>query len=513
MIEHQMLAALARLGVARIHSVRAGHACNSSSTHSIVLLPPGQEHSADQGLEPGEEYFGDHPFLAAGGEAKLRYYSAVLAGLNEPEARRVADHVLERAGLDRAADCSGLYDDILPRPRERWTGRLDQEFLRELAVFLDQPGVAIVGSGDGHDPHHDPAQIALYGVLRPRREVITRKDVDPVTGESWWVMYDSADGTRVRFSLDLDAIRAGSVPDGYRHTFGGYVPSRSPFPELVDVKLTDRCPYEADCGFCYMASTVAGQEGRPHDIAKILDVLAGMGVFEVAFGGGEPTAMPRFGQILAATRSRGITPNFTTKNYGWLRRPDKVEQWLGQAGAVAFSVNSIAEAQRFVSCLQDYQRNVKDEVTARGQRLGEITVQTIPEVAGPQTLRHILSQAKGRFRVTLLGYKATGRGRDHPSSRGRRPGWWIDTVQAAGLTCVGIDTVLAAQSREQLTAAEIPSWMFQTEEGRFSAYVDAVTARMGPSSFCPPEQMSALDLSRPTAELIDRFAGVYRAFA
>ncbi len=52
-----------------------------------------------------------------------------------------------------------------------------------------------------------------------------------------------------------------------------------------------------------------------------------------------------------------------------------------------------------------------------------------------------------------------------------------------------IDTVLADQYKSQIIEAGIPSYMFDTKDGKFSCYIDAVAKKIGPSSYCSPDQM------------------------
>ncbi|HKI32942.1 MAG TPA: radical SAM protein [Gemmataceae bacterium] len=82
-------------------------------------------------------------------------------------------------------------------------------------------------------------------------------------------------------------------------------------PLVAHWAVTYRC--NLHCPFCY-------SESGPHrslgtDAAarrRLVQRLADWGVLEVALGGGEPTVLPDFAELLAAVRSAGLVPNVTT---------------------------------------------------------------------------------------------------------------------------------------------------------------------------------------------------------
>jgi radical SAM protein with 4Fe4S-binding SPASM domain len=78
--------------------------------------------------------------------------------------------------------------------------------------------------------------------------------------------------------------------------------------------LTNKCPLE--CKHCYKSST--GKEQKEltlSQIKEILDILAKMNVFSVAFGGGEPFAREEIFEIAKYANEKGIIPNITTNGY------------------------------------------------------------------------------------------------------------------------------------------------------------------------------------------------------
>ncbi|MHA1447294.1 MAG: radical SAM/SPASM domain-containing protein [Candidatus Heimdallarchaeaceae archaeon] len=78
--------------------------------------------------------------------------------------------------------------------------------------------------------------------------------------------------------------------------------------------LTNRCPLE--CRYCYKSSMKDEQDLLSlTEIKKIINTLADMKVFSVAFGGGEPFAREDIFEIAKYTRLKGITPNVTTNGF------------------------------------------------------------------------------------------------------------------------------------------------------------------------------------------------------
>lgn len=80
-------------------------------------------------------------------------------------------------------------------------------------------------------------------------------------------------------------------------------------PELLDISLTDYCGYE--CSFCYKYTKNTTHLSLDN-IISLLDQARDIGVFQVAYGGGNPNSHPDFLSILRETRARNIVPNYTT---------------------------------------------------------------------------------------------------------------------------------------------------------------------------------------------------------
>lgn len=267
---------------------------------------------------------------------------------------------------------------------------------------------------------------------------------------------------------------------------GNIIIDHSSIPELVDIKLTDYCPY--NCAFCYQDSTVRGKHAEHEEISYLIRELRNMEVIEVALGGGDPTLHPDFADILLEFHNYNIIANFTTKNLAWLRNPKEWVPIIKHSGGFAFSANKREEIEELSALIKLIPiRDIR--------RQYQITIQHV--VGVDYSIKSILETAQNcNFTVTLLGYKTTGRGSDFKPKL--KPDEAFEEVKKY-LTKnrwlrLGIDTVLVQQWKKQLSKY-VPDSLYTLEEGKFSMYIDAVAGTAGPSSFCDPKLMQPYNFS------------------
>jgi MoaA/NifB/PqqE/SkfB family radical SAM enzyme len=106
-------------------------------------------------------------------------------------------------------------------------------------------------------------------------------------------------------------------------------------PRTLQVSLTNAC--DKACAFCYRP--LDARSGFTFDSALQLAHFADeWGVLELAFGGGEPTLFPRFGELLRTIwRDTGLACNFTTNGLR-LRQSNLLAELDGAYGQVQLSV-------------------------------------------------------------------------------------------------------------------------------------------------------------------------------
>ncbi len=509
-----------------IHNIRRGFATNSSSTHSIIVLPASGDAITDTDLgDDGAFSFGWQHFTAVSREAKVAYLFKILAnklGRDGAALTWLSDMAQYTDGqfwatafapvlgasvqqfLDTYASSSLDHESMisLPGDYDRFRVAVHPGFFRALTEFMLNPRVAILGSNNNDDSVHPledmPGatnvhfQAFLY--VDGEYDVVCREDEAPARGDAatvpvgtpqrWFTFFnrETGDKTRIGFPVLSDVATLGPVTR----------PEKASAPELVDVKITDFCPF--GCAYCYQGSTVQGQHAYAGNLDTLAGALARMKVFEVALGGGEPTMHPNFADILRAFRMSGIIPNFTSRSTAWLRSPafPVIQEMMG---AVAFSVNTAEDVRRF--------QTAADLV---GLEARKVHFQYVVGTSSDEDFTQLLEAAEG-YQVTLLGYKTAGRGAWYLAQVGgdvRRQNWPL-ICKRAGTTSVGIDTALALMWQHEIEVMGIPEETYHLYEGKFSMYIDAVTNRMAPSSYCDEAEYRSLPIAPRKAKGYDAY--------
>lgn len=447
-----------------IHHIRRGFATNSSSSHSILILKPGQERPADYLHYDGE--FGWEFFTASSEETRRRYVAAFLRSELRDDPALLRRILIQRLGFEPEAierqldpdNYNGWYvnHQSVPTLLGAWEGEgVDEQFLEDLIHFYLRDDVVVLGGNDNTQEEHP-----LGGVHPPfptdeaRCHLVGRRD-----SRGYWTIFNQDTGTKIRFSFEGDL----SVPEI----------SGTDAPELVDLKITDFCT--AGCTYCYQGSTPKGRHADLETVERILDELARLRVFEVAIGGGEPTEHPHFSHILEYARKRGIVPNFSTRNLGWFSRTKLPRDMWGACG---FSVDGPEEARRVIEALGD-----EESLTFH------YVVGSRPD--GALGLVRSLRDSGAYHHVVLLAFKPVGRGVNHAVHADPLLPVLQEVREHQGVL-LGFDTPLAAAQEALLKDVKVPSWCYETTEGRYSMYIDAVERRAGPSSYCDESLMGPL---------------------
>lgn len=464
-----------------VGNFRIGFATNSSSSHSIVFFDPWESISSDHTSEFGWSFF-----TLTDEKDKLEYLNQlIISNTDLPGWMQMA---VASAITGKDPDPQGYidHDSIFSLPSD-WEGKgIDEEFLKDLKRFFKREDVAILGGNDNttqthdlYDKENEIGPLHGYRMLGVPGEWVGRKD------GKYWTMFNRSTGNKVKISFSRDQDP----------------PERSIAPELIDVKITDYCPY--GCEFCYQGSTKEGQHGTKDLIRGLARECKESKVFEVALGGGEPTLHPEFEDILWQFRYQGVVPNFTTKNLSWLRDDKKREPILEHAGSFAYSVTRAKEVKDLATTL-DYHGVKKDKVN----------VHYVMGTTNKYLFKRILKQIKkSGLNATLLGYKTTGRGDQYEDVS---YDWWIDAIkdlsEEGNLPEIGIDTVLANQYKAELEGLDIPSWLYYLEEGKHSMYVDIVNKKFAASSFVEKGEYKDLQIggtsSSPRPNLKDAWGRV-----
>jgi molybdenum cofactor biosynthesis enzyme MoaA len=468
-----------------IFNIRKGFATNSSSSHSILLLPNVEKKiSTDEYTDFGWQFF-----TLADQTSKENYFATALKyNLEQCKVapKEINKYLTELFGSDivgRVEHTNIDHQSVLTFPRTWDNKGINKEFISEMAEYIKRPDVVVAGGNDNDSKEHELTKVGIKSPLDtlPKESsgdhFIARKEDD------YWTIFSRSDGSKMRFSFTSEVA-----------------PEKALAPELADIKITDFCPYA--CEFCYQDSTLEGKHSSLENMRKIADAMEKAQVFEVALGGGETTLHPNFVEILKMFKEKNIVPNFTTKNLNLLRQSNALDI-LEHCGAMAFSVQSVEDIHKVQSALMDFEKRSRIE-TASSYYMDEdqktsvwnpkINFQIVMGSMPMKEFKEMLqaAQISGK-RVTLLGYKENGRGSSfapHDYSD------WLNVVEKMQKTSflqVSIDTALASEFEKELLNKKVDPSTFHTTEGTFSAYVDATKMALAPSSYVGLEQSQPFD--------------------
>jgi len=450
-----------------VDNIRLGHASNSSSTHSILVLPGSAQ---EQGISPvapdmGLQQFGWDQFTLTETEDKLRYFNQILANALDVPAWIKPQAVEGITGIPYDPDGFIDHQSMWNLPRDMSTGHVHEGFARAVAAYFGREDVVILGGNDngGTHPLREQAETSTsdWSVQRFDMEKHFSRVVYARQEGDWWVTFDPVFGNKVTISFEKNPKPR----------------ERAPVPELLDIKINQYCPF--GCAFCSQSSTMDGSHADlfRHSWARS---LARWGVFEVALGGGEPTLHPGLNTFIDEARKANLNVSLTTRNLAWLRSlgPD-----IGcHIRAVGFSCHSPEEVFKVAAARPTFPG-------APSIRL-HVVVGTMPL----DDIVEIVARAQEhKLEVLLLGYKPVGFGKDFETHD--MTGLYeriITSVETAGWRdsgpwrYLGIDTQLAKAWEEGLRANNLDTY-FYTLEGSRSGYLDLMEMELRPSSYAPAE--------------------------
>lgn len=455
----------------KIHNIRLGFATNSSSSHSIIFAP-GFNASDDY----DEDRFGWNFFTLASREAKDEYMKAMLyqnlrgnSGFSDDLIKLILIGLgLGEPGLDEYGYLAGIdHQSLYALPLEFGTKSISIEFFNEFRNYLLQEGMLILGGNDNTDyehPLYDSSQDVKLPIATDdcysgsEFRYVCRKDGD------WWTIFNRSTGNRVVLSFD--------------HNPAPYKPLA---PTLIDFSISDQC--DIGCNYCYKGSTKNGAHMQYDDVYRFVSDIEQAEVFEVAIGGGEPTQCPHLIPLLTRLSDSGIVANFTTKSIEWLENETTANVILPLIGAFAYSATDIKPLDRILSIFK-----------YRNYPINKFTVQIVPATLMKYKFKTILEWCgRNGIRITLLGFKETGRGAEFKRTKIKTTydkfdeESWLEMIKEVHAEkiypIIAIDTTLAAKYEDELHKENIAEYLYHIEEGKYSAYIDAVSMKFGPSSY------------------------------
>jgi radical SAM protein with 4Fe4S-binding SPASM domain len=177
-------------------------------------------------------------------------------------------------------------------------------------------------------------------------------------------------------------------------------------PLEVHFSVTNAC--SQNCGHCYMDSGERDTgEMSADDFRRAVDLLAGMGVFHMALGGGEALERPDFFDLASYVRERGMVPNLTTNGHLITREIAEQCRVFGQVNVSIDDSEALAEAAQGTGPLADRVMAV-DLLLAAGIKVG---INCVVSRVNFDRLTSVFGFAAGRglTDVEFLRLKPTGR--------------------------------------------------------------------------------------------------------
>lgn len=313
--------------------------------------------------------------------------------------------------------------------------------------------------------------------------------------KNFFVFFNKQTGTKIRFSFSFN-----NTQEKYE---------KSSAPELVDIKITDYCPF--GCEFCYMASNLKGKHADLIKVKKTLDLLSNIGVFEVAIGGGEPTLHPNITEIIEYGHNLDLTINLTTYNKKIFNNKKILDQFLKRKiSSIGFSINKISDVDDLVNITNFIQNKltpknfffVKDFIVAH-IILGAHSYENFHQM--------IEKCLENDIRILFLGPKYVGLGKNYKFYDLSKQMMYIklrydNSLQKKSNSKVeikmfSIDTkfiqlAYLEELKNYFDVRKIDSRLITPEEGKFSMYIDCVENLMAPSSYCEKNEMDKLEFNQ-----------------
>jgi MoaA/NifB/PqqE/SkfB family radical SAM enzyme len=307
--------------------------------------------------------------------------------------------------------------------------------MEEFKEFLKRPEVIILGGND-----NSPRQDYLYTLGQNFKYIPSYEECDTLCRKEGnaWVIFNKTTGSRLIWSFNDTKCE----------------PSH---PISVDIKVTNKCNF--GCPYCYQNSTPEGKESATSDW-EIAEYLRNIRIFEVSIGGGEPTLWDGLNMLIEDLYNSDIVPNFTTRNYEWLKSNPSTISRVGQIGV---SVSTIEDVMLVNSIVTMHCIDKKKIVP-------QITLGVIKEEDFAKLYKFIKDLD---YKISLVGFKTTGRGEKYSIIEYKD---WI-TRYLSGYTY--IDSVIAST----VNLEGLPYWSYSVKEGQYSCYIDFVEGKVATSSF------------------------------
>lgn len=255
------------------------------------------------------------------------------------------------------------------------------------------------------------------------------------------------DGTKIREN-DLDFLEAD-------------------FPESMDCKITNKCPY--GCRFCHEKSTPDGEHGDIMNAEFIDKLRPGT---EMAIGGGAVTGHPDLIPFLEKLKARGVIPSITVNQREYKDNFDLVNRLVKEKLIYGLGVSFTSFDDEF------WDNAIKNNPN--------LVVHLIVGIHGGDVFDYFANKG---VKILILGYKDFGRGHDLLEKASAIIQVQIDWLKNNLSSLMGKFKVISFDNLaiEQLAVKDVltdEQWnkFYQGDDGTHTMYVDLVNKQFAKTS-------------------------------
>lgn len=483
-----------------LKNFRRGLATNSSSTHSVIYRNDGEVFE-DLNIFNLNYYDRYDKTIAASREAKIKYVLATVFyndKLTEilsqyyPEMKQYYPLIkkrMEEIGKDYY-EAFGMYT------RGKFDfGNMDLSLEASIDYcrnIIDNPEIVIVGGSDeegwvfdvaeGHLHLPEPNDMIFSNVLDYDENSITKNG-------NYYVAFGYMNYPHLNKEKDEEEEETRYTERGRVRfmTYGNEEPVPE-FPELVDLKITNKC--SNGCKFCFMDSTPKGSHADIKFLKNIIDQFGIIGKknyhrTEFSIGGGNPLTYPHLDELFSYMKRRGHVINITinVKDIQTIKKSKKllktVRNYVDGIGISIFDASDIEAANEFDCKVMD---NKKD-----------VVLHLIPEYLGFDKTLCIMNKAnsmkrtysngdsyKWRPAILFLGFKQMGRATE--TNVKRLTDDELETL-FSGSYKLSLDTTFAKTYEDWIKANMSYKYSITWNEGEYSMFIDGVKRYAYKSSY------------------------------
>jgi hypothetical protein len=387
----------------------------------------------------------------------------------------VIDEFIEKMNIDETIEYEFYpYVDhqsviIFPKkyPVDENGEEIDYDFARDfIKTVLNNDNYIITG---GSDESINSARFNTQFPYDRLRKILSDSDWVSVKKDNMYVLFHKNEGTKLRFDFSENSNYINTPPKRYRDKTFSYMIPENYYPELIDLKITDRCDY--NCDFCYQSSHSDGKHADTEHIFKMVDYLYNKGVLEIAPGGGDPLEHPNILSIIRYIKDKGMSLGLSTKNYQ--RIFNDMDNFKCIDG-IGISISTIEEFKNFCDAYRDNKINKKHN---------DIKIHIIPELFDINDLAYIIGVCSSMYiNILYLGFKNCGRGKHCDRYRLDKE-YFLELNKSKGIS---VDTAMVnLLGKELLDKFGVDAQSYYSDEGIYSKYIDLVSNKIGASSFSP----------------------------